>query len=448
VKLVEKSLGRVFTGDELTARLTQLPPEKSLCLLDSCGVRFLDSRFLIAGLEPVTVVELTATDSSSVLSYLDERLPADGLFSFFTLSYNFGLKLEPVLASLVRPDNPEPDLFLAQFEAVVVHDYLSGETSVIGRSDAVGRAVQLLAGTSATAPATPFTDVTHFKSDFTADEYIAKVRQIQEQIRSGLTYQTNLTQQLTGELSPELTPEEVFKRLRKNHPATFGAFLRRKSTVVVSASPERFLRVRGRAVSTSPIKGTRRRGQNDAEDLKLRQELQESAKDQAENIMIVDLLRNDLGRICEFGSVQVEKLCELETHASLFHLVSTVCGTLRPSVSGGDILRAMFPCGSITGAPKISTMRIIAEAEKNARGLSMGAIGFARGKWSNPGAVTTMLSDLDLSVAIRTLVIRDRTATFNVGGGIVIDSDPACEYQETLTKAAAIFGATNGTLIS
>src|SRR5262249_32764430 len=155
----------------------------------------------------------------------------------------------------------------------------------------------------------------------------------------------------------------------------FAAFITRKDSTVVSASPERFFRVEGNRLTTSPIKGTRPRGKTKIEDDALRSELLLSQKDIAENTMIVDLLRNDLGRVCEFGSVKVEKLCDLEEHPTLFHLVSTISGILRNHMRSSDILKAVFPSGSITGAPKISTMRIIDEIETAPRGLSMGAIG-------------------------------------------------------------------------
>ncbi|MGH9821243.1 MAG: chorismate-binding protein, partial [Pyrinomonadaceae bacterium] len=196
------------------------------------------------------------------------------------------------------------------------------------------------------------------------------------------------------------------------------------------------------------IKGTRPRGKNASADDALRQELLTSQKDIAENTMIVDLLRNDLGRVCEFGSVRVEKLCDLEEHPTLFHLVSTISGDLKENLKFSDILMALFPCGSITGAPKVSTMRIIDEIEPDARGLSMGAIGFAiRGSRFNvQGSKThrsslTARPSLDLSVAIRTMTIRDNRAVFNVGGGIVIDSDPGSEYEESLLKAKALLDA-------
>jgi anthranilate/para-aminobenzoate synthase component I len=161
-----------------------------------------------------------------------------------------------------------------------------------------------------------------------------------------------------------------------------------------------------------------------------------SEKDWAENTMIVDLLRNDIGKICEFGSVKVEKLCDLETHPTLFHLVSTIRGELRENINFTDILKAVFPCGSITGAPKISTMQIIDEIETTNRGLSMGAIGY-----SIQNEQFKIQNSIDLNVAIRTMVVRNREAIFNVGGGIVIDSVLVNEYEETLVKAKALLNA-------
>jgi anthranilate/para-aminobenzoate synthase component I len=187
---------------------------------------------------------------------------------------------------------------------------------------------------------------------------------------------------------------------------------------------------KARQVIAQPIKGTRPRGENPADDVSLRLELQSSEKDRAENVMIVDLLRNDLGRVCTYGSVVVDELCDIEQHPTLFHLVSTVRGTLRDDVTISDLIRACFPCGSITGAPKIRAMEIINEVETVPRGLSMGSIGY----FGFDGSV-------DLNVAIRTMTIRDGVARFCVGGGIVADSIPDDEYEESLIKARALFRA-------
>jgi para-aminobenzoate synthetase component I len=272
-------------------------------------------------------------------------------------------------------------------------------------------------------------------SSLTRDEYLSRIERIKEHIAAGDIYQANLTQQLKITLAPARTPERIFLRLRRTHPASFSAFIRRHEDAVVSASPERFLRVgldeeKQRWIEAWPIKGTRARGVNAAEDERLRTELRESEKDRAENVMIVDLMRNDLGRVCQYGSVEVTELCAIQEHPTLFHLVSKVRGLLREDVKAADLMRAAFPCGSITGAPKLRAMEIIDEVESAPRGLSMGAIGY----FSFDGR-------LDLSVAIRTMTIRESTARFNVGGGIVADSDPALEYEESLTKAHALLRA-------
>ncbi|HBE83352.1 MAG TPA: aminodeoxychorismate synthase, component I, partial [Blastocatellia bacterium] len=213
-------------------------------------------------------------------------------------------------------------------------------------------------------------------------------------------------------------------------------FIERGGSSVVSASPERFFRIADNSVTTSPIKGTIRRGADLDEDQRLRSELMASEKDRAENTMIVDLLRNDLGRICTYGSVKVESLCDVEEHPSLFHLVSTISGELRSNVSFSEIIRAVFPCGSITGAPKIRTMEIIDQIETADRGLSMGSIGIYI-----PEGFPGLEPAIQLNVAIRTMVIKDKRAVFNVGGGIVIDSDPECEFAESMLKAAALLSA-------
>jgi para-aminobenzoate synthetase component 1 len=262
------------------------------------------------------------------------------------------------------------------------------------------------------------------------------VKQIKEFISRGDTYQANLTQKFRVELSPGLRAADIFLRLRRDNPAPFAAFIDRGDSIVVSASPERFFRVANGRIETSPIKGTRSRGADRDEDEKLRNELLVSAKDRAENTMIVDLLRNDLGRVCKFGTVVVDALCELEELPTLFHLVSTVSGELEHGIEFGDIIRAIFPCGSITGAPKIRTMEIIDDIESEPRGLSMGAIGYFV-----PETGFDLKPGIDLSVAIRTMVIRDSVAEFNVGGGVVSDSDPDAEYEESLLKAKALLAA-------
>lgn len=423
-----------LSADELVASLLNLPSELNLCLLDSCGVSHLNSHLLIAGINPVERIEIDETNAEKTLKILDEKLSRKDLSAILTISYDFGLKLNRIKSR--HQNSTEPDIFLALFDVLIIHDYNTKKTYLSGNKKKFEEIEQLLLNFS-NFPNFPNFPNSRIGSNFTRPNYLTAIEEIQELIRCGDTYQTNLTQQIRAELPENLTPEMIFKRLRKFHPAPFASFIRRKNDVVISASPERFFKVEGDEISTSPIKGTRPRGKTKEEDLELKNELLNSEKDRAENVMIVDLLRNDLGRICEFGSVKVEKLCDLEQHPTLFHLVSTVSGKLNPDLKLSDILRAVFPCGSITGAPKIRTMQIIDEIETVSRGLSMGAIGFAaskkeRGKRKNL---------IDLSVAIRTMTIRGREATFNVGGGIVIDSVPENEYDETLIKAKALLKA-------
>lgn len=266
-------------------------------------------------------------------------------------------------------------------------------------------------------------------STFDRDAYEAAVREGVERIRAGDIFQVNLSQRFSTR--SEADPLEVYRALRARAPAPFGAFFRGATCTVASSSPERFLRVTeaGR-VEARPIKGTRPRGRTASEDRELARELAESAKDKAENLMIADLLRNDLSRVCLPGSVRASRLFDLESYATVHHLVSVVEGRLRPGRGAVDLLRAAFPCGSVTGAPKPRAMEIIAELEPTARGPCYGAIGWI----GHDGS-------LDLSVAIRTIVFAGDRAAFHAGGAVVADSDPELEYRETLDKARALAAA-------
>jgi para-aminobenzoate synthetase component 1 len=388
---------------------------------------------MIAGVRPVESVEISG-DADKTLESIDTTLSQDGIATFFTLSYDLGRKLQEFPAAANPSD--EPDVFAAMFDCLVIHDYDSQKTFLTGSAARFDQVEKQLAEDDLEVAAVG--DGAGVASNFSRQEYIAAIETIKEYIRGGDTYQTNLTQQFTAPLPDDLLAAGIFRRLRRDHPAPFSAFFRRENSTVVSASPERFFRVDdNRIISASPIKGTRPRGETPGRDADLRRELLSSEKDRAENTMIVDLLRNDLGRVCEYGSVRVEKLCDIEEHPTLFHLVSTISGQLREDVQPSDIIRATFPCGSITGAPKISTMRIIDEIENASRGLSMGAIGYSIPKYGFDG----IEPGIDTSVAIRTMVIKDQTAIFNAGGGVVIDSDPEAEYDESFLKARALLNA-------
>jgi para-aminobenzoate synthetase component 1 len=264
------------------------------------------------------------------------------------------------------------------------------------------------------------------RSSFTHAGYVDAVARVREYILAGDIFQANLSQRFEAPLAE--SPWAFYRRLRTRNAAPFAAFLDFPDATVLSASPERFLSVDvGGHVETRPIKGTRPRGVGPEHDAALGQALTESAKDRAENLMIVDLMRNDLSRVCLPGSVRVQELFALERYATVHHLVSTVVGDLTPGSDALDLLRVTFPGGSITGAPKLRAMEIIAELESSARGVYCGAIGY----WSLTGA-------LDTSIVIRTAVARDSRLYFSAGGGIVADSDPEQEYRETLDKARGI----------
>jgi para-aminobenzoate synthetase component 1 len=265
-------------------------------------------------------------------------------------------------------------------------------------------------------------------SNFRRDAYLDAVRRSIEYIHAGDCFQVNLAQRLLYPVA--LHPIALYRRLRERNPATFSGYFDMGDFILASASPERFLRVENGEVETRPIKGTRPRGSTRAEDQRQVRELLDSVKDRAENIMIVDLLRNDLGRVCRYGSVHVPAVCRLESFPFVHHLVSEVRGHLRQELGPVNLLRAAFPGGSVTGAPKIRAMEIIAELEPTARGPYCGSLGYL----GFDGA-------MDTSILIRTFTAGRGWIQFPVGGGIVADSVPEREYEETWHKAAGLLQA-------
>ena len=265
-------------------------------------------------------------------------------------------------------------------------------------------------------------------SNFSRDAYIAAVERTRAYIAAGDVFQVNLSQRFTAPLGED--PAAVYERLRAQSPALYGAYLEHPDYALICNSPELFLRVERdgagerRRVTTRPIKGTRASGAGMA------RQLRDSEKDRAELNMIIDLERNDLGRVCEIGSVRVTQPRVVEAHPTVLHTAATVEGLLREDVTFVDLLRATFPGGSITGAPKIRSMEIIEELEPHRRGPYCGAIGYLGGDGT-----------IEFNIAIRTMIVRDGLVHIPVGGGIVADSDPAAEYEETIVKARAMFGA-------
>ena len=272
-------------------------------------------------------------------------------------------------------------------------------------------------------------------------DYIERVRRCKEYIRAGDIYQANLSHRFTidlgdaaragtGPLGPAL-----FGRFREVNPSPFSGLLVFDDLCLVSSSPERLVRLQGRRVDTRPIAGTRPRGQTVAEDRQLAEDLLTNAKERAEHLMLVDLERNDLGRVCRYGTVRSDEFMVLERYSHVSHIVSNITGELRDGADGLDLIRAVFPGGTITGVPKIRCMEIIEELEPVRRGPYTGSLGYV--SWSG---------DLDLNILIRTLVLTGGRGYLQVGAGIVADSDPGREYEETLYKAEALLAALRGGL--
>ncbi len=267
-----------------------------------------------------------------------------------------------------------------------------------------------------------------FKANMSKEVYLDAIQKVREYIRAGDIYQANFTQRF--ECTLEDTPYDLYAKLRTINPAPFASLLDFGDGMIASSSPERFIQIKNRTVETRPIKGTRPRGKTPEEDLQNRQDLLTSEKDKAELLMIVDLERNDLGRISKTGTVKVTELFHLEEYATVYHLVSTVIGEMKEEYDVVDCIKATFPGGSITGAPKIRAMEIIDELEPTQRNIYTGSIGYIG-----------FNGDTDLNIVIRTIVCKNDKAYFQVGGGIVWDSDPEMEYEETLHKARALFNA-------
>lgn len=328
------------------------------------------------------------------------------------------------------PPSGVPEMAMGLYDWAVVVDHERQEATLVGagRDPSTERDWDALVEMFSRPPATRDD---HFQirrgpvSNFSRAGYRVAFERVKSYIDAGDCYQVNLTQRFTAEVTGDRWA--LYKTLRRLNPAPFSVYLNPPGVQVLSSSPERFVELRGGQVTTRPIKGTRPRSADPDLDRTLAAELAASAKDRAENLMIVDLLRNDLGKVCRTGSVRTPDLFAVESFAKVHHLVSTVSGELEPGCDALDLLRATFPGGSITGAPKRRAMEIIEELEPAPRGVYCGAIGYIG-----------FSGDMDTNIAIRTLVGTGNEICFGVGGGIVADSEEAQEFQECLDKAAPL----------
>jgi para-aminobenzoate synthetase component 1 len=337
-----------------------------------------------------------------------------------------------------------PESYLGFYDAIVAFDHQEKKTYIVStgfpemeeaarkrRAEARRNELRntiMLAPPPAAAGENAVKKDVKLKAKFSHAGYLEAVVKAREYICAGDIFQVNLSQRL--EVDINTTPYELYKRLRKINPAPFANYFNFDGVSIVGASPERFLKVRGDWVETRPIKGTKPRGKTPPEDKALAASLLKSVKDRAENIMIVDLERNDIGRVCRYGTVKVKELAILETYPTVFHLTSTVVGQLREGKNIIDLLKATFPGGSISGAPKVRAMEIIDELEPTRRSVYTGSLGYL-----------SFSGDIDMNIVIRTFIVKDGKAYFQVGGAIVYDSEPEAEYIETLDKGKALIEA-------
>jgi para-aminobenzoate synthetase component 1 len=409
-------------------------------------------RFSFLGFEPFYIYKANRTDPFNNLRIELGRFKLNNIsgIPFFGgavgyLSYDLGLVLEEKLQKRYNFKPIVPDCFFAFYNKVIIIDHfkkifyllslgfpersnslaksLAKENfnqlySLIKNIDIKGKEKEILRKSTRQK----------LKSNFTKEEYFSAVKKTKAYIRSGDIYQLNLSQQFKA--YTDLSSEALYRRLRQISPSFFSAYFDAGDFQIISSSPESFLRVKGALVLTRPMKGTRPRSRDRKEDNFLRKELLRSTKDKAELMMIVDLERNDLGRVCRHNSVRVKKIREIEEYNTVFQTTATLEGRLNRDKDRLDLLRACFPGGSITGCPKIRAMEIINELENTPRSIYTGSLGYL-----------SFCGNMDFNILIRTILKKDNRVNFGVGGGIVADSIPEDEYEETLIKAKAILKA-------
>lgn len=364
---------------------------------------------------------------------------------FVYLGYELAQQIEPRL-QLPKSGDDLPVACATRIPAALIRDHRNQQTIAVAESDGTESfqiicedLERLLTNTNSNSqdePVAPQNISSRIQEDPPGD-YLQAVNRIKQYIRDGDVFQVNLSRQWQAILEPGVSHNQLYTALRQNNPAPFfglvtfpagmSGHVNYADTAILSSSPERLVRVQGNKVETRPVAGTRPRGQNEDADVLNQTELMAHPKERAEHIMLIDLERNDLGRVCEPGSVQVNELMALESYAHVHHIVSNVCGTLRKAITPGDIIRAVFPGGTITGCPKIRCMEIIAELEDTGRGAYTGSMGYVNHN-----------GDMDFNILIRTMVKKDRRLTLRAGAGIVADSIPEKELDETRAKARGL----------
>ncbi|MET2854538.1 aminodeoxychorismate synthase component I [Vibrio owensii] len=439
-----------YANDLAISLFSRIEQQPWAMLLRSASETHIDSRFDVLVANPIATLETIAgetqiktdtqefvsqDDPFSLLDELQQQLLPNlelgaewdlpfvgGALGYF--SYDLGRRVES-MPELATKDLQTPDMAVGLYEWALVVDHKLEKACVVGQN--IEQAWQWL-NSQSPADIEDFKLIGDWQSNMTQASYTSRFDRVQEYLLSGDCYQINLAQRFNA--SYQGSEWQAYTKLEAANQAPFSAFIRMPNSAIISVSPERFLELKDNVIETKPIKGTRPRSQNAELDQANAHDLQTAEKDQAENLMIVDLLRNDIGRVASPGSVHVPKLFDIESFPAVHHLVSTIRADLDTQYSAADLLRACFPGGSITGAPKVRAMQIIEELEPHRRSAYCGSIGYI----SRHGR-------MDTSITIRTLVAEDSKLYAWAGGGVVADSDCAAEYQETLDKLSKILPA-------
>lgn len=428
-------------------------------LLDSADRNHPSSRYSFAMCQPIETIhikngKINVTNWEQRLSFtgdpfallqarlkswveIGERIPnlppfqggAAGLFG-----YDLGRYIEEI-PTHAENSNDMPDMAIGIYDQVLAHDHLLKKSYIFTHArteeEAINKREHLIKLMTQEFAAPPYRPaLLNWKPNFTENDYKEQVQRVRDYITAGDIFQANIAQRFDADLPDGFDPFIHYLHLRKESPAPFSAYMNIGDVKISSISPERFLTTRDGAVETCPIKGTRPRANKPSEDRAYKNELLSSEKDNAENTMIVDLMRNDLSKVCTADSIEVTGLCQIESFSNVHHLVSTIRGRLAQDKAAIDLLRGCFPGGSITGAPKIRAMEIIEEIEPTRRGAYCGSIGYIGFDGS-----------MDTNILIRTLTYEGARVSLQAGGGIVTDSNPDAEYRETLDKASAILNS-------
>lgn len=411
-------------------------------------------RYSYLGIDPFFIFKTKGIDSfreiGSLMDSFKINAPRNGIpflgGAVGYLAYDLGLILEKKIKLSEKENLGLPDCFFGFYNTIIIFDHFKKLFYIFAAGfpekgnhlskklaqENFRKAGRLISGVKRIKGCGKKTQVKpspeRFYSNFSKSGYVSAVKKALEYIRAGDIYQVNLSQAFEAKVSRSAC--DIYRRLRKISPSYFSAYLDCGDFQILSSSPERFLRLDGDIVSTRPMKGTRPRGNSPGEDRSLKQRLLESTKDKAELMMIVDLERNDLGRVCNYNSIKVDSLRQLEEYSTVFQTTAAIRGKLHKDKNRLDLLRACFPGGSITGCPKIRSMEIIEQLEPTRRSIYTGSLGYL-----------SFSGNMDFNILIRTILKKDNRAYFSVGGGIVADSVPEEEYRETLVKAKAMMEA-------